>query len=292
MMKLLVIFFFSSCACLKIAKDSESKKQAPKTAHIYFTNLKDRPDRCNCMKQQLANSPYEVFRQAAVNPINFVRNCPGVVVGGDTNPHQQAVTCSKQIVYDRINRSETKADFFIIMEDDLQIHNLSHFWTQLHGFLESDCTKEVWDMIAVDTFNKKFTATFPSAVQGRRRKQEKPLELGLNVTNSSCAATNGSFFSLKETQSIRWGAHLLIVKPDAIPKLLNQSMHNADDFTSFAKDGIQVRFWQPNLVGQMSAGPERQSLAKTCVASVAKSDNVWFRSWKSTRYQNFDCPSE
>lgn len=219
------------------------------------------------MKSQLTTSPYPVFRQEANTPDNFETNCPGVSdvkesiddeVKDDVN---RAVYCSHQKIYDRANTQVEKADFYINMEDDVKITNESLFWEKLQEFLEGGCAEEKWDMIAVDTFGP-----------GKLHRK----------TECSSPETGGKHYMhvFSNKRGGRWGSHFTIWKAESLPKLLNRRMHIIDHFERFRQDNITVRFWQPELLAQLSSkasslGYNDTSLPPGCGEGVRKEDNVW-----------------
>lgn len=246
--------------------DVDTKKR--KTAHIYVINLNKRPDRCKCMEKQLAGSPYQVFRQEAATPGNFHSRCPGVI-GQHSESHTssaKAIFCSNQLVYASINGTEDKADFYIIMEDDLQVKNSLEFWDQLQSFLNSDCTNDPWDILTVDTWALHKKNNFEKA--------------GTMTAKCPSDHAGSSSFQVYKTNSTRYGAHMTIIKSETIPKLLHRKLHIEDHYKQFEKDGIDVRYWQPELVSQASRWSKFDS---DTINSVAKSNALQFHCSKSVK---------
>lgn len=263
------------------------KSELKKTAHIFVINLKDRTDRCQCMQEQLKDSPYEVFRQDAVTKHNYKDHCPGVVgnLEARMTHEEQAIFCSNQMIYDRINRRNKTADFYINVEDDLKLKHPKKFWEELRHFLESDCSTESWDMIAVDTFG-----------EGSSKGDNS---IGLRKGKQCFNNEHERSFTVYEGQGRRWGAHFTIVKASAIPKLMHRHIHIADHFDSFRREGVTVRFWQPEFLMQMDSKTSNRykdtvTVPSECGKSVKKADNKWFKNenWQAGADQSFfdyDC---
>merc|ERR1712196_267858 len=95
-------------------------------------------------------------------------------------------------------------DFIIVMEDDVRVHNRSTFWPTMWRFLNSDCSNgenSAWDILAVDTFDAHEDESYSTLNEDSIRRCEG-FQIARNVKGKA------------------FGAHLTIVKKQALPKLL------------------------------------------------------------------------
>jgi len=228
------------------------------------------------MQTQLATSTVPVFRHEAVSPQTLKDRCD-YIYEKDWNQAktngETAYFCSHWSLWKKLSEDHSTPPFVVTMEDDLI--DIPPNWTQqVESFLKSDCAAEdmKWDIIAVDTH-----------YAGRGAA-------GGNEGRAKCTL-DGKMLKLKTTGG--FGAHMLIFRTDSLAKLLEKDpkMKILDDWPSMhRKQGINVKFWFPQMVKQASKGPGSYQPMNTtrCDASIRKTDlhAIAF----SRNKQLFSCP--
>lgn len=248
-MKLLFAILFVPCTqALRLTPLSATLNTD--IAHVYVINMDGRLDRCQCMESQLLNSKLPFFRQRAATTPDL---CPTVNKKAFKQDNQASLFCSHRMIWEKVQKSDNKPPFLIVLEDD--VHIPKDFSQKLSAFLSSDCATHEWDVLAVDTFQG-----HSFAANGKRvGPSDLPADTnGLQCSNRNFIQKNGGF-----------GASTLIVRTESLPKLMALKGHVMDKWTAWGDNKVNVKFWQPQMFYQVSVGPHQQEVpAPQCAKSV------------------------
>lgn len=131
------------------------RQEPPSLADIFVVNLDDRKDKCHCMQEQLASSPWPAHRFSAVRGADVQQACPEVIKGWHQETWDEealnnaGLVCSNYLVLKQwLNTS--MAPFLIVFEDDCMITDPG-MWTKLTEFLQRPCVD--WNYLMVDSWS-------------------------------------------------------------------------------------------------------------------------------------------
>lgn len=200
-----------------------------------------------------------VFRQKAATNLDHAELCPTLREAGKGGSRawsdkQAALFCSNHLVWQRVNESEHKPEFVVILEDDVIIQR--DFAQRLEAFLQSDCGKDGpdgWDVLGVDTF---FMTKMHLEKMGIVNKTTgKAL-----IKNTQCNYVDPKHPSVHHQPENRWsyttnahgaGTHMVIYRTAALPKLLTSTGHIMDHY--WLSKG-RTRMWNPMIAVQRTSG--------------------------------------
>lgn len=170
---------------------------------IYVINLETRPERLDCVKHVLEDSPYPWERFEAVKSDNFKEKCPHMEKSHMTQGGPaQGVYCSNFKIWEK-ELAHGTSDFVIVLEDDIVF--TKDVWTKVDALLNNECQN--WDFIAVDTFHIA-TKDGPRGVL-REAQQPHGAALCKNITGPV------GVYNLRGA-----GAHMQIIRRSALEKLI------------------------------------------------------------------------
>lgn len=197
----------------------KNKKQEPlgrnATAHVYVMNMAENPERCECMQQQLIESPHPVTRFEGANHHHkkSLKQCKEVSFMKEQKENVPAyLVCTNYLIWKHAmnQTTEKETDFIIIFEDDATLkHDGDHrFWSKVQNMMNS-C--DGFDYLSVDTFGGPGT------------------EWGANIATAENAW--GNAFGLLQKPDVGpvcnfeqltgWGAHMQIIRRSVLPMLIS-----------------------------------------------------------------------
>jgi len=188
---------------------STSESSTPSIS-IHIINLKERDDKCECMRSQLQYAPYPVHKYKAIHGDEVAEKCPAdflddneknvksISKKGLQKLNGKALTCSNMNLWKELmDRDE---DIFIVFEDDVALREDA--WERFDTFLKEGCQE--WDYLMVDPFG-------PQGQKLGKTEVENPID-------SSCPTPDG--MRVDGLTQGHAGAHMQVIRKTAIPKLV------------------------------------------------------------------------
>lgn len=149
------------CAMQKKFHDfpTESGMATTPWAEVYVINLKDRTDKCRCMRQQLRDAPWPTHRFDAVNMNNTAASCPTLTlpaIEDETKAKKSAaLVCSNLHIWRKF-LNESTASHLVVFEDDAILPD-PRMWDKLQQLIQEPCME--WDYLMIDGFGPGTRAT-------------------------------------------------------------------------------------------------------------------------------------
>lgn len=173
------------------------------SVQIYVLNLDGRRDKCECMKSQLAASPYPVTRFSAISPATLHDVCPHMqnpTMRAHAEPGTMSLVCSNLQVWKHAQKTPT--DFVLMFEDDTILGD--GFWHKLNSFLRGGCRE--FDYVMVD----------PWKTHGDSLVDNEPI--------AGCAPNDG--FMLTKLSIGHNGAHMQLIRHAALKTMIERAESN------------------------------------------------------------------
>jgi len=267
--------YISSVGSLRLGIPSATQSQESllaSKAHVMFINLQHQTDRCKCMSSQLEQAPYPVTRMNAATPDTMRDTCPflkpalpklekqevdehedgekgrehwdepeswKIKDSWPANPVQSSLFCSNYMAWTHFLEN-TKAEYALIMEDDIVLNLEKGFWEHVENLLKNDHScGESWDYLTVD---------------GRNRGIHKYSGMKWNYTaDIQCGQKQDISFG--HIMNV-WCTHFQIIRRSAVQKLKDHAEEHGsfilDHWDRYPKESIKMHAWSPNICSQTS----------------------------------------
>jgi len=208
---------------------STSESSTPSIS-IHIINLKERDDKCECMRSQLQYAPYPVHKYKAIHGDEVAEKCPAGFMDDDDKDFQSlddkgvkrvnthALTCSNLNLWKELMHRDE--DIFIVFEDDVALRKDA--WERFDTFLKEGCQE--WDYLMVDPFG-------PQGQKFGKTEVENPID-------SSCPAPDG--MRVDGLTLGHAGTHMQVIRKTAIPKLVEFILKSSNKHEVFQQDQLVV----------------------------------------------------
>jgi len=244
---------------------SHRPESTARLAHIYVMNLKERRDRCECMRSQLKSSLFTVSRHEAVSKASLNEQCPDAPL----NKTWAAIFCSNRQIISKALASPNKPKYIIIMEDDLAFE--PQFFTKLHSLLSNECLESShWDRMVVDTFDTLWTLDPKKQLHSLKRQH-------IQCNDQEGSESHPELSKLYHANKDSYGAHVQIIKSSALESMINSGFQTMDHWDKFKN--VTTIFWQPKLVKQIGKWQHGQAPTECDQKSIEKSDHHGGSKW-------------